>query len=78
MYKTISGVALAAHTIVCLGCSGDADAVANATDTLTRRQKNEILSTIPYPGASGVGDALIATDRAAARARVHDSIAASR
>ena len=34
-------------------------------------------STIPYPGASGVGDALIATDRAAARARVHDSIAAS-
>jgi hypothetical protein len=77
MYKTISAVALAALTIICLGCSGDADASANAADTLTRRQKNEILSTIPYPGARGVGDALIATDRAAARARVHDSIAAS-
>ncbi len=82
MYKTISAAALAAVTIislvVSLGCSGGGDASADAADTLTRRQKNEILSTIPYPGASGVGGALRATDLAAARARVHDSIAGGR
>ena len=78
MYKTISASALAALTIISLGCSGGGDATANAADTLTRRQKNEILSTIPYPGASGVGAALRATDLAAARARAHDSIAGER
>jgi hypothetical protein len=58
--------------------SGDANAT-NAADTLTRRQKNEIISTLPIPGARrGVGGALNASDAAAARARAYDSIAAPR
>ncbi len=75
MYKTISMAALAALTILSVGCYGSGDASAsNAADTLTRRQKNEIISTLPIPGASGVGRALKATDLAAERAQAHDSL----
>ncbi len=75
MYKTISMAALAALTILSVGCYGSGDASAsNAADTLTRRQKNEIISTLPIPGASGVGRALRATDLAAERAQAHDSL----
>ena len=79
MYKTVSVAALAALTILTIGCDGMGDASAgNAADTLTRRQKNEIISTLPYPGASGVGRALRASDLAAARAQAHDSLAGAR
>ena len=75
MYKTISMAALTALTILFTGCYGSGDASAgNAADTLTRRQKNEIISTLPIPGASGVGRALRATDLAAERAQAHDSL----
>ena len=75
MYKTISMAALAALTILSVGCYGSGDASAsNAADTLTRRQKNEIISTLPIPGASGVSRALRATDLAAERAQAHDSL----
>ena len=75
MYKTISMAALVALTILSVGCYGSGDASAsNAADTLTRRQKNEIISTLPIPGASGVGRALRATDLAAERAQAHDSL----
>ena len=79
MCKTISMAALAALTILSVGCYGSGDASAsNAADTLTRRQKNEIISTLPIPGARGVGGTLNASDQAAARARAHDSIAGPR
>ena len=79
MYKTISMAALAVVTVLSTGCVGSGDANAsNAADTLTRRQKNEIISTLPVPGARGVGGALDASDQAAARARAYDSIAAPR
>ncbi len=75
MYKTISMAALAALTILSVGCYGSGDSSAsNAADTLTRRQKNEIISTLPIPGASGVGRALRASDLAAARAQAHDTL----
>ena len=79
MYKTVSVAVLAALTILTIGCEfmGDIRA-SNAADTLTRRQKNEIISTLPVPGASGVGRALRAADLAAARAQVHDSLAGAR
>ena len=79
MYKTISMAALAALTILSVGCFGSGDATAsNAADTLTRRQKNEIISTLPVPGARGVGAALDVSDRLAERAHVHDSLAGAR
>ncbi len=45
-----------------------------AVDTLTRRQRDSLLSTMPVPGASAVGRAMRAADSAAARARAHDTI----
>ena len=78
MYKTTSMAALAVLTLLSAGCSFGGDAnTSNAADTLTRRQKNEIISTLPIPGASGVGRALDATDLAAARVRAQDSLSAS-
>ena len=76
MYKKISTAALAALTTLSLGCSigGDSSAT-NAADTLTRRQKDEIIRTLPIPGARGVGRALDAVDLAADRANAHDSLA---
>ena len=54
---------------------GGADDVS-AADTLTRRQKDSILSTMPVPGARSIGRALEASDAAAERARRFDSLAA--
>lgn len=79
MYKSISMAALAALTLISIGCSGTGDASAsNAADTLTRRQKNEIIRTLPVPGARGVGAALDVSDRLAERAQAHDSVAGAR
>lgn len=65
--------------LVCLGVAacgqgpGEADATA-ATDTLTRRQKDSIISTIPLPGAGAIGGAQRAVDQANARVLAHDTI----
>jgi hypothetical protein len=56
----------------CSGNGGEGDA-ANA-DTLTRRQKDSIISTLPVPGAGAVGAALDAADKAKARAEVMDTL----
>ena len=78
MYKTISVAALAALTVLSIGCDfmGDTSA-SNAADSLTRRQKNEIIRTLPVPGARGVGRALAVTDQLADRAQRHDSLASA-
>jgi hypothetical protein len=73
MYKTISMAALAALTVLSIGCSLGGD--ASAADTLTRRQKNEIIRTLPVPGARGVGRALDVSDLLRDRAQRHDSLA---
>ena len=75
MYKTISMAALAALTILSIGCQGTGDASAtNAADTLTRRQKNEIIATLPIRGGRVVGRALDVSDQLAERAQAHDSL----
>ncbi len=55
-------------------CGSSAGGTQSAADTLTRRQKDSLISTMPIPGASGVGRALDAVDQAAARAAAHDTI----
>ena len=55
-------------------CGQEGGDAASAADTLTRRQRDSIISTMPIPGASGVGRALDAQDAANARAAQHDSI----
>ena len=78
MYKPLSMAALVAMTILSTGCSGSGDASASAADTLTRRQKNEIIAALPIPQARAVRGALDASDQAAARAQAYDSITGSR
>jgi hypothetical protein len=79
MYRTLAMAALTALTIFSTGCPGRGDADAeNAADTLTRRQKNEIIADLPIPQARAVRGALDASDQAAARAQAYDSITGSR
>ena len=65
-------------SLVLLGTAGCTDrqegARSLATDTLTRRQKDSLVSTMPIPGAGGVGRAMEAADRAEERARALDEI----
>jgi hypothetical protein len=56
------------------GEEGGGGGAETAADTLTRRQKDSLISTMPLPGASGIGRAQEAADRARERADVHDSI----
>ena len=67
--------ALAAAVAVGLWACGQGGGDAeSAADTLTRRQRDSIISTMPIPGARGVGRALDAQDAARARADQLDSI----
>jgi hypothetical protein len=68
----ISGVALVA--LLAVGCGGGGAGDRADQDTLTRREKDSILSTLPIPGAGAVGKALEASDAAKARAEQHDTI----
>ena len=78
MLRNVSLTALAGLTIVLLGCSGGESASDEAARTLTRRQKDSIIATLPIPGARGVGKALDALEKSNARAAQHDSVALGR
>jgi len=55
-------------------CSGGGEDAQTAADTLTRAQKDSIVADLPVPGASGVGAAMQARDRANTRTADHDTI----
>jgi hypothetical protein len=55
-------------------CGQSAGDAASAADTLTRRQKDSLIATMPIPGAGGVGRALDAQDASRERAAALDSI----
>jgi hypothetical protein len=59
-------------------CGESAGDGATTADTLTRRERDSIISTMPIPGAGGVGRALDAQDASLERARALDSILDSR
>ena len=68
-------VLLALPLLTLAACSGGAgEDGERSTDTLTRRQKDSIVSTLPVPGAGAVGKALRATDSLRSRAVAHDTI----
>jgi hypothetical protein len=74
--RHLAGIAIAAALAIGpLGCAGGEEN-GNRVDpgTLTQRQKDSILSTLPVPGAGAVGKALDAVDAARARAERHDTI----
>ena len=70
---TVAAVAaaIAVGSWACGQSGGDAQ---TAADTLSRRQRDSIISTMPIPGARGVGRALEAQDAARERAAQLDSI----
>jgi len=55
-------------------CGESAGDAQTAVDTLTRRQKDSLISTMPIPGAGAVGRAMGAVDAANARVLAHDTI----
>ena len=59
-------------------CGQAAESGVSAADTLTRREKDSIISTMPIPGAGGVGRALDAQDASRERAAALDSILGGR
>jgi hypothetical protein len=63
-----------AAVLAVAACGESAGDAAAAPDTLTRRQRDSIVSTMPVPGAGGVGRALDAQDASRERARALDSI----
>jgi hypothetical protein len=70
-------VMVVAITVSLWACGKRADepqSATTATDTLTRRQKDSLISTMPIPGAGAVGRALDAQDASRARAAALDSI----
>jgi hypothetical protein len=67
-------VVVAAFGMAFAACGKSAGDGQTAADTLTRRQRDSIISTLPIPGAGGVGRALGAQDAARARADALDSI----
>jgi hypothetical protein len=78
MLRQLSLATLAGSVILLLGCSGGPSASDQARDSLTRRQKDSIIATLPIPGAKGVGKALDALEKSNARAAQHDSLALGR
>lgn len=61
---------------LCACGQGDRDggSATQQADTLTRRQRDSLIATMPVPGASGVGRALDAQDASRERAAALDSI----
>ena len=69
--NNLRSAALAAALLAAVAaCSAEAD----ERTELTRAQKDSIVAELPVPGASGVGGAMQARDRANARASAHDEL----
>jgi len=71
--RTTTLVTLALLATGCGGSGGDRSGRGSG-DTLTKRQRDSILSTSRIPGASGVGRAMKVADSAAARIRAGDTV----
>jgi hypothetical protein len=69
-------VVLVPLSLALLACDGGERARRRqeAMDTLTTRQKDSLLATMPIPGAGAVGKALAVSDSVKARAEGIDSI----
>ncbi|MEQ9398887.1 MAG: hypothetical protein RJQ04_06920 [Longimicrobiales bacterium] len=76
MIRTLTTVvlALAVGAVAACGTGSDTGSELSAADTLTRAQKDSIVSELPIPGSRGVGAAMQARDRANARTERHDTI----
>jgi len=71
--KRLLLTALLGGTVAACGGSRSAEA-RTAVDTLTRRQKDSLVSTMPIPGASRIRDAQKAADAQRERNALLDSL----
>ena len=67
----LRGFALVLTTGLLTACGSGAE---DPGAELTRAQKDSIIADMPVPGASAVGNAMQARDRANARTETHDTI----
>ena len=67
-------IVFTAAILAAAACGQSNNTPEAAADTLTRRQRDSIFSTLRIPGASNIMDATRAADAAAARAAAHDTI----
>lgn len=65
---------VAAAVLGVWACGDSAGDAQTAIDTLTRRQKDNLISTMPIPGAGAVGRALDVQDLTRSRANDLDSL----
>lgn len=65
---------VAAAVLGVWACGDSAGDAQTAIDTLTRRQKDSLISTMPIPGAGAVGRALDVQDLTRSRANDLDSL----
>jgi hypothetical protein len=68
------GLVVAAAVLTVWACGDSAGDAQTAVDTLTRRQKDSLISEMPIPGAGVVGRALDVQDLTRQRASELDSI----
>ena len=68
MFRLLAAVAVLGIATACANDTGE-------QTELTRAQKDSIVADLPIPGASGVGNAMQARDRANTRAAAHDELA---
>jgi hypothetical protein len=68
------GIVVAAALLSLWACGDSVGDAQTAVDTLTRRQKDSLISTMPLPGAGVVGRALDVQDLTRQRAAEMDSI----
>lgn len=74
MKRRLIVVAAAVLGVWACGQSAEESGATQAADTLTRREKDSIISTIPIPGAGRIMDARRAADKANERVQQHDTI----
>lgn len=74
MKRRLIVAAAAMLGVLACGRGAGGSAADQPDDTLTRREKDSLISTMPVPGAGRVMDARRAADQANERAQRHDTI----
>lgn len=69
---------IAAAALLLMTACGGGTNEGDQAEALTRAQKDSIVADMPIPGASGVGRAMEARDRANAKTALLDSLSGNR
>ena len=72
--KSLAAVAAALGAAAVMSCAEPPNTGGIDRDTLTRRQKDSIVSEMPLPGASAIKDLIESADSIQSRVDRHDSI----